>query len=105
METNRLIKLLELLKKDLINGNPYDQTGMCSAIVFMYKKNLLSYAESEELEIYIHKNKPTSVNQYAEFTNSQYWVDFFYWWKPIDEEPNAKQIRLDYLTKLISNVK
>ncbi len=107
MENHRLIEILELVKQNLINNDTWMKTGICVGIRFLHNKNKISLIEYYKVSSYLRKNEPTKTNQYQEFTNNEYWTNHnsLYWWKPIHKEPNTRQIRIDYLTALISNVK
>ncbi len=106
MKAEQLISHFNLVKESLINGNVKDQYGICKAINEVYYKNSdVTFVNTLTVEKYLFDNKPTPDNQYAEFTKNEYWLGGVYWWKCIDDFPQTKQIRIDYLTKLISNIK
>ncbi len=107
MDIQRKIQLFQLVKENLINGNPKNQYGICQAInnVAYSKEVTINDDEYFFLKFHLDVNKPTRQNEYAEFMHPKYWLDGAYWWDTIDDYPETKQIRIDYLTKLISNIK
>ncbi len=104
MEAPKLKELVELVKHTMI-GESYNQTGMCCIINKLYEQNLITYSEKKIIKEFLDKNKPTPENEYKEFRQSKYWIDEGYWWYEIYVFNDTKQIRIDYLTKLISNIK
>ncbi len=109
MESNRLKELFELTKETLIKGEERYQYGICKAINEVFDvTNSFNIREYKFVKKYLFDNKPTPDNEYKEFTNNEYWDKnklVLFWWKPIDDFPKTKQIRIDYLTKLIDNIK
>ena len=113
MKTYKLIELFELAKQRLINGNPEIQSGICQIICDMWIENDCTLLEKEMLTHYLRANKPCVNNEfsfythniYIEFTKNDYWTDSHYWWIPIHKNIKTKQIRIDYLTELIKNIK
>lgn len=105
METDRLIEVFELLKKTLINGETYNQSGICGEINELYVKNLITPNEKEFIRMYLFNNKPRLHNIYSEFRDNKYWIDDSFWWRRMCFNYPTKQIRIDYLTKLIANIK
>ncbi len=112
MENHRLIEVFGLIKSNLINGNPDNQTGICKSLQNIYNDETVNLTVDEYyfIQKYLEKNQPNTNNQYAEFTKSPYWLDNFpnsinYWWEKIVYVPATKQSRIDYLTMLINNIK
>ncbi len=105
METNRIKELLEQLKQKLIIGNPYYQSGICNVISGMYQIHIITFEERNFLRDYVMENKPSIFNQYKEFMNNKYWTGEMHWWGKIFVYPETKQIRIDFITALIDNIK
>ncbi len=115
MENYRLKEILELTKANLIKNTWYSQYGICKELrevffpvidIFAIEQNSNDIRDYKFVIHYLEENKPTPNNQYAEFTNNIYWtVNSRYWWKTIDNFPETKEIRIDYLTALINNIK
>ena len=109
MESERIIEILEAVK-ELLKDEKY-KSGICGVlnIVNFIKVDIrMSFEELREVEIFLRKNKPTRTNIYKEFipTDSYFnYHNFGYWWLPIFTAPETRQIRIDYLTALISNIK
>ena len=105
MEDDRKIELLELVKENLRTKPYYMQSGICRAIQLLYYENVCTRTERDSLHIHINVHKPTPTNQYKEFTETKYWTNQSFWWTRIDNASETKQIRIDYLTKVIANIK
>ena len=106
MKKSRIKELFELLKQYLIKGDANFQYGLCKELerLSMYDASF-TYYEYICIEQYLNKCKPTTTNEYKEFIDNEYWIDTEYWWKTIDQAPETKQIRIDFLTKLINELK
>ncbi len=100
-----LIERLLLVKDYIINDRCF--SGICDAVdnVGILNRHKWNKFETLDLKDYIKKNKPSFTNEYKEFTYNKFWCDNRYWWDRICDAPETKQIRIDYLTKLIDNIK
>ncbi len=106
METKRLIEILKLVRNELIfDTTTFHELGICNVFSYLKQNNFVSFSEANYVIDYIYKNKPNNQNDYAEFMNNQYWCDKMYWWNRMYINPETRQIRIDYLAKLIDNVK
>ncbi len=105
MESKRLVEIFEKMKENLINGENYLQHGLCGEIVSLYIEKEITSNEKDFVKMYLFSNKPTLNNIYSEFYKNQYWINDAYWWRPISVFYKTKEIRIDYLTKLIANIK
>ncbi len=105
MNKDRLLELLNVMLNDLITTPVYFQTGLCRIAKLLDSNDRCTENEKYQILDYLHKNKPTIDNQYKEFTTSKFWINSIYWWYSMDVEDGAKQIRIEYLTKLIANTK
>lgn len=111
MENTRLKELLEIVKENLINTDMLKQSGICKEAHLLWEYNKCTLAEKLEVIAYLKKNKPTIDNQYAIFTQNPYWTDTsVFWWMPIYSDIyqysfHTKEIRINYLTELINNIK
>ncbi len=104
MEANRLKEVLEIIKKFFVETEKTG--GICDAISFYYIENYITLNETYYIKNYLRHNKPTPNNDYKEFTQNQYWQETYhgYWWKNVILL-ESRQLRIDYLTKLIANIK
>ncbi len=101
-----IIDVLEKIKAELIlNREGVIHLGICKIAFDLRMLKIISQFQNDFIYDYLMVNKPTKRNKYKEFTQNEYWVDKGYWWKPIYTSPETRQIRIDYLTKLIANVK
>ncbi len=105
MDNSRLKELFEMVKKKLIKGDVNKQYGICGIISELSYEKTITANEKEIIKRYLYRNKPTIKNKYKEFIQNEYWINDAYWWKPIWLRPEKKQIRINYLTKLIDNIK
>ncbi len=85
------------------NGD--DELGICLALYYIVQQNLISSTERNIFKRFLYNNKPTEKPKYNEFRQNEYWIDALHWWRTINREPKTKQIRIDFLKKLKSNLK
>lgn len=104
MTNETRIKLFERVKENLINDTNL-QYGICAVIHELFNKEFVSSTQKFELLRFLQKNRPTARNEFKEFLIYEYWLDESYWWLPIWLQPATKQVRIDYLTKLIESLK
>ncbi len=105
IEKDRLILLFELIKDNLINNDFKTQSGICAEITKLFVIDKITIKEKDFLMDYLYLNKPKRGKQYEKFTYGLYWTNGDFWWYPIDEMPRTKRIRINYLIKLIENIK
>ena len=112
IEKNRVIKLLKAIKTELSKENTlYNRTGICQALRRIQPANNCTHEESCFIMRYLNLHKPTADNDYKEFMIAPYWGleyrqgESDFWWSEIYLYPETRQIRIDYLTKLIDNFK
>ncbi len=105
MKSTRLKYLFELILQHLIVGNKEEQMGICIIIRTLWVESICTYEEKVFIINYLFVNRPTKENEYKEFTENKHWTDNSFWWRPIHDIFSTKQIRIDYLTKLIANIK
>ncbi len=108
MEKEVIISVLQKMKDELSkNDHNVLYVGICKVAYDLRKQGKLDPDLHDFIYDYLIKNKPTPDNQYKEFTQNQYWIteDSAFWWNTIHTVPETRQIRIDYLTKLIDNVK
>lgn len=101
--TGRKISILKKVKNLISAG--HIEGGICCAIDKLYHTNKITYLEHKIITAFINHNKPTADNEYKEFIISPFWIGTGYWWNKIERTPQTKRIRLNYLKKLISNIK
>ena len=101
------IKILERVKESFINDADlqYTQFGICAVISNLYNKNFISSTQKFAILKFLEQNRPTATNQFQEFLILKYWLDESYWWLPIWQDPETRQVRINYLTKLIESLK
>ncbi len=104
MNTDRKIEILNKTILVLTKTNHFKK-GICDAVTYLCENDTLNYLELIEFREFIRDNKPTAENEYKEFTQGEYWVDEMYWWYPIYRVSDTREIRVEYLTKLINNIK
>lgn len=110
MTTERKIEILELVIKQL-ELNLLSIRGICDALDKLHYDNKISSQEFILMVSFIDGNRPSSDNQFKEFTKSPYWrkggypMTISYWWINIKDEPRTLQIRIDFLNKLIDTLK
>ncbi len=108
MKKERLKEILILIKNFIaIREYSYNYTGICKIITTLHGLEKISYEELYYIKNYISNNRPTPNNEYKEFTKNQYWIntETGYWWEKMYMDCETVQIRIDYLTALINNVK
>ncbi len=106
MENVKLIELLELVKQSIIDRHLTFDSGICKVLEILFKEHKLTYSECVYLKRFIYLNKPTNLNVFSEFTENEYWSNNdCYWWSTMFKAPETRKIRIDYLTKLIDNIK
>lgn len=106
MKKKRLIYILEFVRNELINDETnHHEDGICAVIYYLRVNKFISIEEANELTSFLYDRKPTNKNQYAEFMDNKYWCNNLCWWTRIMNAPETRQIRIDYLNKLIENTK
>ncbi len=106
MKTERLIEILNLVRHELIfDENGYHDLGICGVFTYLKLYCFISVVESNKTIRYIYDNKPNKDNEYSEFMDNEYWCDKLCWWSRMCVVPETRQIRVDYLSKLIANIK
>ena len=105
IKPERLKYLFGLVIQSLDYRDPKQQTGICKEIKNLFANNVINIQEKDYLSNYLLANRPTENNDYKEFMIYPYWENTEYWWIRICVRPHSKQIRIDFLTKLISNIK
>ncbi len=110
METERLKELFLKVKNYIANKTFYGK-GICKTIRELYNDDLIDDFEYDYLISYLQKNYPTKDNDYKEFMDSPYWNShssadgIYFWWQVNRYDNQTNQIRINYLTKLIDNIK
>ncbi len=104
MNIDRKIQLLEQIKLFLTEKAHY---GICETFTILVAHNNV-YCTSDELQqiqLYVLENKPTLTNQYSEYMKHESWLGKRFWWDRICDAPETRQIRIDFITALIDNLK
>lgn len=105
MEKQRIIDIFESIKNSIITDTRYYNTGICFGLAVLLSTKEISETEYHFLMDYLKENKPTPNNRYKKFTQNVFWLNTGYWWVNMGKTPQTRQIRVDYLTALISNIK
>lgn len=103
MENFRIKEILELAIDKLNNS----EFGICHALGLLKYYGEIVESENVFIKQYLNENKPSTENQYHEFTENKFWNDKAspnFWWTEISYAPETRQIRKDYLTALFNNI-
>ncbi len=107
MESKRLARILTMVK--LLLYNYRFNKGMCDAVSKLQLYDKIDQFEKVQIIEYLDSNIPTKDNEYKEFTESPYWRNptstFQLWWDAMAYSKEARVIRINYLKKLIANIK
>lgn len=98
----RDLKLLfEILIDSLKKGwkKYYCNDGICGEIYNLRNCDIINACEAYLLDLHIRRNKPHAY-LHKEFTENVYWTGRTYWWTIMDGCPEAREIRIEFLTKL-----
>ena len=107
METQRQIEILNLMINHIKKTT--FAISICGALQNLLIMEIIGVDENYFIQKLLIDNKPTTENQYKEFTQNEYWlfstgaIGFSYWWERLPQQ--ARQIRIDYLEALITNIK
>lgn len=106
MENVRRKEILEEVVFLLGNEKMF-RKGICDVLTYLYEVDKLTFWEWSFLKNFLKNKKPKDNprTKYREFTKNKYWLGTLYWWNPMYEAPETRQIRIDYLTKVINNIK
>ena len=109
MQSTRQIEILTNIRTKLeLNEYRSCLLGLCQIL-----HNLKDLTESErrEMKCFLIANKPTTKNEFKEFTNNKYWVNSKksikdeFWWLPMYRFHETRQVRIAYIEALIKSVK
>ncbi len=104
MTIERQIELLNKVIQYIADIDKF-QAGICNAVDMQLSINV-GVEELLFISALVKKNKPTSSNQFSKYMKTSIWYDGFYWWKSINpNNPETRQIRIDFLNDLISTLK
>ena len=113
MKKERTILILENIIT-LLNDERFFIYGICSILTHLIDNNIIDEKERNQLKELLNTNKPSKHNEFKDFYGNEYWVGMThpkysifagYWWQPMYDALETRQIRIDYLTKLITNIK
>ncbi len=105
MEAKRQIEILKLMITKLGTDKEKKFTCICDSIFGLDSLRLITSEEKDFMLDMVRDNKPTPNNIYSKYTKGEYWIDRMFWWESISEEAETKQIRIDFINDLISNIK
>lgn len=94
----RTLKDLLIITRDRLTMADY---GICGCIYMLWFNNVISLSEHTILLKYITENKPSNT-LHTEFTKSKFWIGDAWWWPEIRNNPKTRQIRIDFINKLIN---
>ena len=97
-----LKELLPLVIEQLKSN--FSVTGICSCVNRLVINKVITARERLIIEGHLNANKPSS-KIHTEFTESKHWLGNIYYWYIIGAEPETRQIRIDFLTKLLNELK
>ena len=96
-------------KEDLIDvpHTILNDAGICKIARHVLQINRYSAKDIAYFDKFLLANKPSTHkrNKYREFTQNPYWNDNLFWWKVLLYFPETRKIRMDYLDKVIENLK
>ena len=107
MENQRQIEILGLMLTQLKTIT--FAISICGSLQNLLLTEVITIDENYFIQKLLIDNKPTTENQYKEFTQNDYWLastgalGFSYWWERLPLK--AREIRIAYLEALISNIK
>ncbi len=107
MEIERQIEILNRIIQYVADIDKF-QAGICNALdmISVEVNNDITIDEYKFIKNLIKENKPTRDNQFSKFIINGLWYDGFYWWLSINpNNPDTRQIRINYLNALISSLK
>lgn len=95
--SRQISELLELVEKDISNER-FFFGGLCSRVVNLYSKSIITLEERIVLKNYIEKNIPITYHTLkCRIENFRFWGPIAtYWWHPLN-----KKARLKWLNKHI----
>lgn len=88
-EMRSKVELLKLLLEYFERGDPQRQTSLCQEVGDMLYRGALTNEERKELKTLIKRNAPSDLKPGRFF------------WLAVNQDPSAKQIRIDFLKQLI----
>ena len=103
MTINRQIEILELVNSN-IELDKYFRRGICDILYHLSMIDEIDDFEYTFMLRLIKNNKPKPNNQFSEFIENKFWIDCNYWWETMYMS-ETRQIRKDYLNKLIASLK
>ncbi len=105
MNTDRKIQTLKLVRDSLTNEK--FKSGICGVLLYYCQTSIISFNEHKFLRNFLEENKPKPDNEYKEFTQNEYWIESemvindSVWWERMENVPETRQIRIDYLNQII----
>ena len=107
MEKDRQIEILNQVIFYLSNEKLLFTKGICEVITYLSEIGYITELECFIIKQLMKLKKPnkSSRTKYVKFTKNPHWLNGLYWWSPIYEAPETRQIRIDYLTEVVENLK
>lgn len=103
MTIDRQIEILEIINS-YIKPDVFFRRGICDILYYLEAIEEIDNFEYAFMIRLLKSNKPTPDNQFKEFTNTLYWLNDNYWWETM-YMTETRQIRKEYLNKLIASLK
>lgn len=97
-----LILVLNVLK-DENKISSFNNRGICAVLQYLDNNKTISRKTFKITNNFIRANKPNNV-QHQEFTKNIYWIGGMFWWYPIRSKNETRQIRIEFITKLINSL-
>ena len=131
MENSEIKEVLILTLDTFINTNPDELTGICRTIGQILLNRQLTPKQREyyranrgfkditdefqpqitkmksqfyHVENFLQQHKPSFNPDYKEFIQAN-WMDAGFWWDRVCDNHNTKEIRINFLIKVINNIK
>lgn len=108
MNNNRLIEILNLAidQISLDKAKTVDciyAAGICSHISRLCHIGIITIDERQKTREFLKENKPDD-KQFTKYITGKYWTGNTFWWKPMSQEIETAQIRINYLRELIKTI-
>ena len=112
MDLERQIEIFKEVKT-LLEDYSF-KNGICEVMQFLQHNDVITIKELLKIRSIMESHKPTIINDYKEFTDSDLWIGdinnryhplFGFWWKQISVNAETRKIRIDFIAKLITNLK
>ena len=109
MTSERQVEILNTIALTLKDNHTFTK-GIFEILIKLYYNDTINSDEYIITKRLLRINKPTCENEYVEFIDNVYWLDTKpnendNWWQPMFKAPVTRKIRINFIKKLISNIK